>query len=158
MHLLAEKTGAQSYVMPVPFFANSADDRAVLLAQRGISEVLQMAEAASLKLVGIGTVSLEAQLVAAGLIESREIEAISAEGGLGEMLGHFFDEDGNFVDTPLTKRTIAASLHNRAKWGDRIIALAGGPQKVAAIRAVLNSGQLSGLITDERTAQSLLDG
>ena len=158
MHLLAEKTGAQSYVMPVPFFANSADDREVLLAQRGIPEVLQMAEAASLKLVGVGTVSLEAQLVAAGLIESREIEAISAEGGLGEMLGHFFDEDGNFVDTPLTKRTIAASLHNRARRADRIIALAGGPQKVAAIRAVLNSGQLSGLITDERTAQSLLEG
>ena len=117
-----------------------------------------MAEAASLKLVGVGTVSLEAQLVAAGLIESREIEAISAEGGLGEMLGHFFDENGDFVDTPLTKRTIAASLQNRAQRADRIIALAGGPQKIAAIRAVLNSGQLSGLITDERTAQSLLDG
>ena len=157
MHLLAEKTGAQAYVMPVPFFANSAEDRAVLLAQRGISEVLQMAETAPLKLVGIGTVSLEAQLVVSGLIQSREIEAIFAEGGRGEMLGHFFDQDGNFVDTPLTKRTIAASLGEGAQCDDQIIALAGGPHKVAAIRAVLNSGRLSGLITDERTARALLD-
>ena len=115
-----------------------------------------MAESAPVKLVGIGTASMEAQLVVSGLIQSSEIEAISAEGGRGEMLGHFFDEDGNFVDTPLTKRTIAASLGAGNDRGDRIIALAGGPRKVPAIRAVLNSGRLSGLITDERTAQSLL--
>lgn len=158
MHLLAEKTGAQAYVMPVPFFANSTEDREVLLAQRGISEVLQMAETAPLKLVGIGTVSLDAQLVVAGLIEASEIEAIFAEGGRGEILGHFFDEDGNYVETPLTKRTITASLGDGNDYADRIIALAGGPNKVAAIRAVLNSGRLSGLITDERTARTLLDG
>jgi DNA-binding transcriptional regulator LsrR (DeoR family) len=158
MHLLAEKTGAQAYVMPVPFFANSTEDREVLLAQRGISEVLQMAETAPLKLVGLGTVSLEAQLVVAGLIEASEIEAIFAEGGRGEILGHFFDEDGNYVDTPLTKRTMTASLGDMNDHADRIIALAGGPNKIAAIRAVLNSGRLSGLITDERTARTLLAG
>ncbi|MCR9134547.1 MAG: sugar-binding transcriptional regulator [Alphaproteobacteria bacterium] len=156
MHLLAEKTGAQAYVMPVPFFANSVEDREVLLAQRGIAEVLQMAEEASLKLVGIGTVSHNAQLVDAGLIQPNEIEAISAEGGRGEMLGHFFDEDGACLDTPLTKRTITASFTEEVPNGGRIVALAGGPHKVAAIRAVLKSGRLSGLITDEQTASALL--
>lgn len=158
MHLLAEKTGAQAYVMPVPFFANSVEDREVLLAQRGISEVLRMAETASLKLVGIGTVSHNAQLVDAGLIQTDEIEAISVEGGRGEMLGHFFDEDGVCLDTPLTKRTIAASFTDEVQKGGRIVALAGGPHKVAAIRAVLRSGRLSGLITDEQSASALLGG
>lgn len=156
MHLLAEKTGAQAYVMPVPFFANSVEDRSVLLAQRGIADVLHMAENASLKLVGIGTVSFEAQLVVSGLIQKSEIEAISAEGGLGEMLGHFFDAAGNIIDTALTKRTIAASLGPPLGEGGRIVALAGGPHKVAAIDAVLNSGRLHGLITDENTARALL--
>ncbi|MCC1481104.1 sugar-binding transcriptional regulator [Roseibaca sp. Y0-43] len=156
MHLLAEKTGAQAYVMPVPFFANSVEDRAVLLAQRGIADVLTMAENASLKLVGIGTVSFEAQLVVSGLIQKSEIEAISADGGLGEMLGHFFDASGHIIDTALTKRTIAASLGSGPGAGGRIVALAGGPHKVAAISAVLNSGRLHGLITDENTARALL--
>lgn len=156
MHLLAEKTEAQAYVMPVPFYANSAEDRDVLLAQRGISDILKMANAAPIKLVGIGSVSYDAQLVVSGLISSGEIAAISEEGGRGEVLGHFFDENGNIVDTPLTKRTIAASLGDRRDRGDRIMALAGGPHKVAAIRAVLNSDALSGLITDERTARDLL--
>jgi DNA-binding transcriptional regulator LsrR (DeoR family) len=157
MHLLAEKTEAQAYVMPVPFFANSVEDRAVLLAQRGIADVLHMAQSASLKLVGIGTVSFEAQLVVSGLIQQSEIEAISAEGGLGEMLGHFFDDAGAIIDTPLTKRTIAASLGDDPGTGGRIVALAGGPHKIRAIRAVLASGRLHGLITDERTARALLD-
>jgi len=156
MHLLAEKTGAQAYVMPVPFFANSVDDREVLLAQRGVSEVLQIAEAAPLKLVGIGSADYSAQLVLAGLIEPEEIAAISGEGGVGEMLGHFFDRDGKELDTPLTNRTIAVSLTDGRE--DRIFAIAGGPDKIDAIRAVLNSGRISGLITDERTAKALLAG
>ena len=155
MHLLAEKTGARAYVMPVPFFANTAEDREVLLAQRGVAEVFQMAETAPLKIVGIGTVEAETQLVTSGMIEPAEIEAISGAGGVGEMLGHFFDPEGQALETPLTSRTLAVSLDETRE--DRIIALAGGPEKIAPIRAVLNSGRLSGLITDERTAKALLD-
>jgi DNA-binding transcriptional regulator LsrR (DeoR family) len=67
MHRLAEKTGAQAYVMPVPFFANSADDRAILLAQPGVREIFDMSNGAGLKLVGIGTADDGAQLVASGM-------------------------------------------------------------------------------------------
>ncbi|WFE76506.1 sugar-binding transcriptional regulator [Roseinatronobacter sp. S2] len=154
MHLLAEKTGAQSYVMPVPFFANSAEDREVLLAQHGVADVFQLAQTAPLKIVGIGTVKVDAQLVTSGMIEPSEIEEIYQHGGVGEMLGHFFDADGQILETPLTSRTLAVSLDQGQD--DRIIALAGGKEKVQPLRAVLNSGRLSGLITDERTAQALL--
>lgn len=155
MHLLAEKTGAQAYVMPVPFFANTAEDRDVLLAQRGVAEVFEIAEKAKLKFVGIGTVNAGTQLVNSGMIEAGEIEEISRAGGVGEMLGHFFDPQGRTLETALTSRTLAVSLGQNSE--DQIVALAGGDDKVEAIRAVLNSGRLSGLITDERTAKSILD-
>lgn len=155
MHMLAEKTGARAYVMPVPFFANSTEDREVLLSQRGVAEVFQLAETAPLKIVGIGTVEAETQLVTSGMIERAEIEEISAAGGVGEMLGHFFDPAGHALKTPLTSRTLAVSLDESRN--DRIIALAGGAAKVDAIRAVLNSGRLSGFITDERTARALME-
>ncbi len=159
MHMLAEKTGAQAYVMPVPFFANTAEDREVLLSQRGVAEVFQLAQSAPLKIVGIGTVEAETQLVTSGMIEPSEIEAIARAGGVGEMLGHFFDRDGNALETPLTSRTLAVALPEAGPIGvtrDRIIALAGGPEKIEPLRAVLKSGRLSGLITDERTAKALL--
>jgi DNA-binding transcriptional regulator LsrR (DeoR family) len=152
MHRLAERITAQAYVLPVPFFANSVEDREVLLGQHGVREVFAMAENAGLKFVGIGTVDPGAQLVSSGMIEPVEIEEIAASGAIGELLGDFFDPDGRMVPTTLTARTLAASAGANA----RMVAVAGGKEKVAAIGAVLTSGRLTGLITDECTASALL--
>ncbi|HEX8045349.1 sugar-binding transcriptional regulator [Rhizobium sp.] len=154
MHRIAEKTGTQAYVMPVPFFANTREDRDVLLAQRGVKEVFDLANNAELKLVGLGTVDIDAQLVLSGMVEPREIKEIAAMGGAGEILGHFFDADGRILETMLSARTLSASLPRSKK--EKLVALSGGLPKVDAIRAVLNSHCLYGLITDERTAQALL--
>ncbi|UWU25268.1 sugar-binding transcriptional regulator (plasmid) [Rhizobium sp. CB3060] len=154
MHRIAEKTGAHAYMMPVPFFANTGEDREVMLAQRGVKEVFDLANNADLKLVGLGTVDTDAQLVLSGMVEPREIAEIAAAGGVGEILGHFFDADGRILETTLTARTLSASLPRSKK--ERLVALAGGVAKAEAIRAVLKSRCLYGLITDERTAQALL--
>jgi DNA-binding transcriptional regulator LsrR (DeoR family) len=154
MHRIAEKTGARAYVMPVPFFANTANDREVLLAQRGVAEVFQLANGSSLKLTGIGTVDDNAQLVTSGMIEPKEARAIHAAGGVGELLGHFFDAQGRLLHTALTARTLTVAF---AADKDQIVAVAGGADKVQAIKAVLLSRHLKGLITDERTAKALLE-
>ncbi|TGN54385.1 sugar-binding transcriptional regulator [Paracoccus liaowanqingii] len=154
MHNLAAKTGAQAYVLPVPFFANSEEDRAVLLAQPGVREIFDLSNAATLKFAGTGTADAGAQLVASGMIEPREIAEIAAAGGMGEMMGHFFDAEGRVLHTTLSARTLSVDLQ-RAE-GHRIVVIAGGVEKLPAIRAVLNSGYLSGLITDEATARGLV--
>lgn len=153
MHRIADKTGGQAYLMPVPFFANSVEDRGVLLAQRGVREVFEMSNTSALKVVGIGTLALDAQLVTSGMMEPSEIMDIKAEGGMGEMLGHFFDARGRVLETTLTARTLAVDLDGRPD--SRIVAIAGGPAKIEAIRAVLKSHRLKGLITDEPTARAL---
>ncbi len=153
MHRMAERTGAEAYIMPVPFFANTVADREVLLAQRGVGDVIELAERADLKFVGIGTAEPEASLVSTGMIEKAELREVKAQGGVGEMLGHFFDADGRRIETALTARTISAGLGHRKDT--RIVAIAGGVEKTCAIRSVLMSDCLSGLITDERTATAL---
>lgn len=155
IHKLAERTRSEAYVMPVPFFANTAEDREILLSQRGVSDVIDLARKASLLIVGIGTAEVEASLVATGMIEHSEIGEVKANGGVGELLGHFFDGAGNAIETTLSSRIIALSredLKNR-----RIVAIAGGKVKVPAIRSILLSGYLTGLITDERTARALVE-
>jgi DNA-binding transcriptional regulator LsrR (DeoR family) len=154
IHRLAECTGAEAYVMPVPFFANSAEDRAVIAAQRGLLEVLALARKASLLMVGIGTVDDHASLVASGMIERTELEQIKRAGGAGEVLGAFFDAGGHLVETDLTARTLALDVAEMKT--KRTIAVAGGRFKGPAIRAILQSGYLYGLITDERTARELI--
>ncbi|WPE23317.1 sugar-binding transcriptional regulator [Shinella zoogloeoides] len=154
MHRIAAKTGTQAYVMPVPFFANTEEDREVLLSQRGVSEVFDLARNADLKLVGIGTVDNQAHLVTSGMLQANELEDIRALGGVGELLGHFFDSKGRILETSVTARTLAASFSETGD--DRLVAIAGGSSKTEAIRAVLHSHKLHGLITDEATARLLL--
>lgn len=153
MHRLAEKTGAEAYAMPVPFFANTAEDREVMLAQRGVGDVFNLAAGADPKVVGIGTVEPSMSLVETGMIEPGEMEDITRAGAVGELLGHFFDRHGRYVETPLTARTLSLDLDQLKNT--RIVAIAGGTGKTCAIRSVLMSGLLGGLITDERTARAL---
>ncbi|HTJ94688.1 MAG TPA: sugar-binding transcriptional regulator [Pararobbsia sp.] len=153
IHRLAEKTGAVSYVLPLPFFANTAEDREVLMSQRGVREVFELAAHSDLMVVGIGSVQPDAQLVASHMIEPAEIDEVRSLGGQGELLGHFFDGDGKPVETSLAARTVAPAPADLS--GRRIVAIAGGNSKVGAIRAVLNTGLVSGLITDEATALAL---
>jgi DNA-binding transcriptional regulator LsrR (DeoR family) len=154
MHRIAEKTGTHAYVMPVPFFANTEEDREVLRAQRAVKEVFDLANNADLKLVGIGNVEADAQLVSSGMVEPGEIADIAAAGGVGEILGHFVDADGQILETALSSRMLSASFPKTRN--ERLVALAGGQDKVDAIKAILNSHRLFGLITDERTAKALL--
>jgi DNA-binding transcriptional regulator LsrR (DeoR family) len=156
IHRLADRTGAEAYVLPVPFTANSVADREVLMAQRGIADVFEMARQASLHFVGIGTVEWQASLVATGMIERAEIDEVKRKGGCGEMLGRFFNREGRPVETDLSRRTLSVALEDLGRG--RTVAVAGGAIKVDAIRAVLASGHLQGLITDERTAAKIIEG
>lgn len=156
IHRLAEKTGAEAYLLPVPFFANTAADRAVLLAQRGVAEAMAMAREATLFLVGVGEVSgAETFLPQAGVVSEEEGETLRGAGAVGEVLGCYLDAAGRRVETDLHDRVIALPLEAMA--GREVVAVAGGLGKVAALRAVLASRILSGLITDEPTARRLLD-
>ena len=155
IHLLAHRTDSPAYVMPVPFFANTVKDRKVLLEQRGLTEVMKLARNTSLNLAGVGSIEEDASLVASGMLEISEMEAVLKAGGVGELLGHFFDDEGEAVRTNLSDRTMGltrAELKN-----SRIVVIAGGNQKVRAIKSVLKSSLLSGLITDERTARALVE-
>jgi len=153
IHRLAERTGAESYVMPVPLLVNSAEDKAVLTAQPGMRDVLALSHQATLLLLGIGTIDRHASLVSSGMIELSEMTKMRALGAVGEALGVFFDANGQPIKSDLTARTLAFDVTDGTRRAT--IAIAGGQGKAAAMDAVLRSGLVSGLITDERTAQEM---
>ena len=156
IHSLARKTGGESYFMPVPFFANSADDKAVLLAQKGVSDVLALAQQAELYILGIGEVGSEAHMLQSGMLTEAELVEVNRAGAVGELLGQFLDAEGRPVATDLTERSLSLRLEDLK--GKSVVAMAGGPAKYDAIEAVLKSGLPTGLITDERTAAALAGG
>ena len=70
-------------------------------------------------------------------------------------MGRFLDQDGNEVDNPLVTRCIGISLDTLLTVPDRIL-VAAGHHKVGIIRAVLRRGIANTLITDDVTAELIL--
>jgi DNA-binding transcriptional regulator LsrR (DeoR family) len=77
-------------------------------------------------------------------------------GAVAEIGQRFLDTEGQPVVTSLTERVIGMGL-GQLRAVPRVVALAGGQKKSAAISAVLKSGVLDILITDKFTAQRLVD-
>ncbi len=153
IHKLAEITGGEGYFVPAPFFADSLDDKLVLLAQKGLRDVMELAVRADLYLVGIGEVGPEAHLLTHGMITPEEFRQLARAGAVGEVLGRFFDGAGRPVAADVNERAVAVDLERLR--GKDVVAIAGGAAKPAAIAAVLRTGCINGLITDEATAYAL---
>ena len=153
IHRLAERTGAEAYVLPLPFYANSVEDRRVFLEQRGVAEIMNLGVGATLRVVGIGTMEADASILSTGMIEREEFEAARRAGGAGEILGHIFSQDGKLIENDISARTLSMSATDIGR--QKTVAIAGGRTKVNAIRAALASGLIHGIIIDERTAKAL---
>jgi len=152
IHRLAEKTGAEAFLLPVPVVANTSADGQVLRAQRGVAETLALATEATLVLAGIGAVDEAAFPPMAGMLAPEEVRHLRLAGAVGELLGRYFGADGRMIQTKLHDRVIAASPASLRG----LVAVAGGVEKAQAIDAVLHSRLLHGLITDEPTARLLV--
>ncbi len=154
IHSLTEITGAESYFMPAPFFADSIEDKRVLMAQKGLKDVFALARAARLHFLGIGEVGPKAHMLATGTITAEEFREVERAGAVGEVLGQFLDARGRPVDADINRRAVAVQLADIK--GTRVVAIAGGRTKTRAIAAVLESRVVTGLITDETTAKAIV--
>ncbi|MFN0191629.1 MAG: sugar-binding transcriptional regulator [Aestuariivirga sp.] len=154
IHRIADRTGAEAYVMPVPFFANTKRDKQVLESQFGVSDVIAMARKAELYIAGIGGIDRNSFIATGGMVDDEDVDAVMNSGATGEILGHFFSDKGAIVPNSVSDRALAPSIAELKSH--KIVALAGGTSKTRAIRAILESGLLFGLITDEATARRLV--
>lgn len=154
IHRLAQKTGADAYLLPAPMFADTADARRVLMAQAALATTMELIEAASLVVLGIGDVDPAGGTGAASALAG-DFASVVARGAVAEMLGQFLDADGAAVPTELDERVVAMALSLLRRR--EVIAIAGGLRKTNAVRAALASGLLTGLIIDEATARSLVE-
>ncbi|SKA50452.1 DNA-binding transcriptional regulator LsrR, DeoR family [Enterovibrio nigricans DSM 22720] len=154
IHRLAEKTDAEAYMLPVSIFANSAQDKETLMRQPGIADVFDMGREADLLIISIGEANWHSHLSEVNLVTKEEMHEIQALNAQGELLGHYFDAEGEPVKTSLNERAMSLSVDELR--GKPLVALAGGVSKVPALKAVLKSGLMKGLITDDVTAKQLL--
>jgi DNA-binding transcriptional regulator LsrR (DeoR family) len=154
IHQLTHKTGAEGFIMPVPFIADAVSDRTLLLGQKSVGKIVALAEQADLYMLGIGSCGPEASSFESGQVTRSEMDALQAAGAVGDLLGRFFDRSGKVVDCEFNERILGLELD--ALRGRQVTAIAGGEGKRAAIEGALKMGVITTLITDEGTAQELV--
>lgn len=149
----ADRTGAPRWPMPVPLIADSVEECQLWQDQRLWRILSDLAERATIGLIGIGQMGAVAPLVLDGFLDTREMADLIAKGAAAEILGFVFDRDGRLLDHPHNARVTSLKLPRPHP----LLAVAAGPSKVEAIRAVMVGKLIDRLVTDEATARLLCE-
>jgi DNA-binding transcriptional regulator LsrR (DeoR family) len=151
---MADAVKARMFPMPLPVIASSADEREMLLRQPMVKETFVLAARADITFVGIGDLGNDAPLYLDGFITQDELRALQKAGAVGEIVGWALDRQGKMIDGLTNDRVASAPMPSREQ--SLVVALAMGERKLPGIVAALNRRLVNGLITDERTADLLL--
>lgn len=152
---MAESFGGQSFILPAPAIVDSEEIKNAIMKDNTIQEVLNMARAVDIALVGIGNIDETSSFFKSGYLKEKDLESLRKDNAVGDICAHFFDLDGKLC-TELDKRVISISTED-IKNIPRVIGVATGEKKVKSILGALRSNMLDVLITDEKTAKNIVD-
>lgn len=151
----AKLTGGEARLLLVQGITSSREAKLVMLSDPMVRGTMDLFGRLSLAVIGIGAVEPSELLSRSGNVFSRqELALLNEAGAVGEISFRFFDQEGRLVDTPLNERVLGVTLDDLRK-ADRVIALAGGEAKTAAIAGALKLGLIDVLVTDKFTAARL---
>jgi lsr operon transcriptional repressor len=142
-------------IIPAPLLASSPKIAAALRQDESVTSAMRLAESAVATLTGIGSSMPGASAVRVGLITDEQIRAFREMGGVGDVLGEWFDHRGRLIRKATSDRKIGMGIEHLRQMPN-VIGVAGGIEKVQAIAGAIHGGYLRVLITDEDVAESLV--
>ena len=150
----ADIVKARSFPLPLPVIASSVRERDLLHSQSLVRSTLSLAAKASVTFLGIGDLGPDAPLYEDGFISKDELKALQKAGAVGEIVGWAFDRQGQLIKGLTNDRVASAKIPSRET--SLVIALSKGLRKTPGILAAVSRRLVNGLITDELTAETLL--
>lgn len=150
----ADRTGGKHFLLPVPLIAESPEAKKRWCSQDLYRLVHSLYPDADAAFIGIGNIGEKCPIVQDGFVTREEARQLVAQGAVADVLGWPLDRTGKLVASKLTERVTSMSLATLATRP--VIAFGGGPERVPAILAALRGHWISGLVTDQNTAKSLL--
>lgn len=152
---MAERVNARHFPMPLPVLARSLEEKRILHNQEPVHNILDLSRQADVTFVGIGSMGEEAPLLVDGFVTRDEIRALNKAGAVGEITSWVFDNQGKLIDGLLNDRVASAPLVANQK--NPVVGIAAGTSKVPAILGALKGRLINTLITNEGTAELLLN-
>jgi DNA-binding transcriptional regulator LsrR (DeoR family) len=151
---VGDRVGAPHYPMPFPVIAATVHEKNLLVQQKSLRNVMDLAAQADVTFVGIGTVDETAALLRDGFVRPDELRAMVKAGAVGEITGWSFDASGKLIDGLVNDRVLSVPVDVPAKR--RIIGVAMAAGRFKAIKGAITGKLVNGLITNELMAEQLL--
>ena len=145
---------ARLYLIPSPLLLSSQKLRDSMRQEPVVEEVYRMIPLSRMSVIGIGSMSREATILKNGVLNENDF--LKLQGAVGDLLSHFVDREGKLISVEQDRQLMSTSLED-LRMLENVIGVAGGLSKVDAILAALRGGYVDILITDEETAQALLE-
>lgn len=167
MHYLSERTmdsvgtplsGFQYpfHVIPTPLMVGSIELRDKMIDEPEVQQVMEMAKLADIAMVGIGSLMPSTEFGRFGYKSQKELDLLKKRGVVGEMHGEYFNAEGEPLELEHHQRLISIRLDSLRNM-KHVVGVAGGKEKIEAIKAALKGGFIHSLISDEMTARTLLN-
>jgi DNA-binding transcriptional regulator LsrR (DeoR family) len=150
----AQKLGANLTLLSSPGLVENKSIRDALKNDSQIKHTLALAARANIALVGIGFPG-SASFSLREVVKKQDIERLTSRGIVGDIGLQFYNDRGVQVNDEIHDRVIGLDLV-QYKTIPRVIAVAGGLEKVPAIKAALQAKIINVLVVDDTAAVALL--
>lgn len=153
---MAELAGGTREVMRVPGFVTDPSLGSRLAQEPSVADALARARQSDIMVQSVGPADTTAILFESGVLAADDLVDLRERGAVGDALGYYFDIDGNRVRSRTDSNLIGVDLDDlrSVPWS---VLVAGGPSKVPPIVGGLRGGYFNTLVTDDVTANTILD-
>ena len=153
---LAQRLNCDAWLLPSQSIEGSMEERNRLLASKDVADVVSRFDEVDIAIVGIGILEPSQLLKTSGNYYHEDmLQVLAARGAVGDICLHYYDKNGHPVLRDDEDPVIGMALE-KVKKCPNVVALAGGTDKVAAIKGALTGGYIDVLITDYPTARMLV--
>jgi DNA-binding transcriptional regulator LsrR (DeoR family) len=144
----------------VPFHAparvSSRKMRDELMKEESLAGAVSLMKHLDMALVGIGYPNEYSSITATGYYDEEAIEELKRRKVAGDICMQFFDENGSTAPYSIYNNVIGIDISQLSRV-PCCIGIAGGMEKLKAIRGAIRGGYINRLITDVDCARALLE-
>lgn len=151
---LANAYGGRVFPLHAPARVSSPMIRDELMREKSLAKTLKMMKKLDIALLGIGCPYKSSSIRATGYYKMNEMEMLEKNKVAGDICMQFFDENGDTSRFQKDNNVIGIDIHRLGEI-PYAVGVAGGPDKIDAIRGAIKGGYINILITDIQCAEKL---
>ena len=152
----ADSFGGISYVINCPAVLESVENKKLLENDANSNQIFKLSEKIDIAIVGASDLGHESSLYKFSNYSQKDFDYLTGLGVVGVVNLGSIDKNGDHVPNIIDERTIALPI-DKLKKIKNVILIAIGKRKKDVIRAALKSKMIKVFLTDEKTAEAILE-